>query len=140
MLDRDGRILDASEAAAERLGREVNELLVIGADEIDVRFSAEETRRRIASTVATGTGRLDVRHRSNDGTLVALEFRCYLLEDDEHIVAMVELPESADSRRQRHRLSRLLAERSAQLELAVDALARETRARVAAENERDKNR
>ncbi len=73
LISESGRILEANETYCRMLGYPREELVTRSVGEIDATESVAETRDRIASLIAAGSGRFQARHRRKDGGLVPVE-------------------------------------------------------------------
>jgi PAS domain S-box-containing protein len=72
-VDRQGRILDANEAACELSGYSREELLTMTVPQIEAKESPEEVQAHIQRGIAAGQDRFETRHRRKNGAIIDVE-------------------------------------------------------------------
>jgi PAS domain S-box-containing protein len=79
MVDREARILEVNAALGQMLGYTPAELRRMRVPDIETVETPEDTQRRIAQILATGSDRFETRHRRKDGTLMEVEISAQYL-------------------------------------------------------------
>jgi two-component system, cell cycle sensor histidine kinase and response regulator CckA len=83
IVDKTGNLLDVNTAYCKMTGYTREELLGTRISELDVNQSPEEIAANIQGAIASGSGRLETRHRCKDGRIIDVEISARYMPDIE---------------------------------------------------------
>ena len=90
LVNQDGSVLDANQAAADMLGYSLKELSGLNVSDIEAKETAEETKIHIAEIKKQGSGFFETKHRKKDGSIIDIEVSVSFLSTFEgHFVAVI---------------------------------------------------
>jgi len=90
LVNQDGSVLDANQAAANMLGYSLKELSGLNVSDIEAKETAEETKIHIAEIKKQGSGFFETKHRKKDGSIIDIEVSVSFLSTFEgHFVAVI---------------------------------------------------
>lgn len=81
ILDMQGRIREANEAAARMLGYEIEELLTMQINDIESNESSNDTCRHIEEMRQRGYGHFETQHHRKDGSVIDVDVSCSYVPD-----------------------------------------------------------